>query len=112
MDDTHETENVEGLTWVGLISRAVTKEELFGSTCHLYSSNITDEDKNNQDPCVCGRRKSIHSFGQDPLTHLRQSSVWNESEHATEAHVSVYGVWKNKTKVYSHTKQELFDFYL
>ena len=112
MDDIREAESVEDLTWVGLISRAVTEAKLLGSTCHLYSSNTTDNDPNNQDPCVCGRRKSIHSFAQDPLTHLRESSVWKESEHATEAHVSVYGVWENKTKVYLRTKQELFDFYL
>ncbi|CAF1223885.1 unnamed protein product [Adineta ricciae] len=106
MNDTHATENVKDLTWVGLISRAVAKGKLLGSTCHLYSSNTIDKDTNNPDPCVCGRRKSIHSFAQDPLTHLRRSSIWEESKYATEAHVSVYGVWKSKTKFvrWDHTR--------
>ncbi|UJR07956.1 hypothetical protein I4U23_012235 [Adineta vaga] len=106
MTERHETEHIEDLSWIGLISKAVTERELFGSTCHLYSREEETNAKNTPDPCVCGRRLRFHSFEQNPLTNLRESKSWEKFEHATEVPVSVYGIWNNKTKFvrWDHTR--------
>jgi hypothetical protein len=101
MSDFHSQENVEDLSWMELVRQAVNKEELFGSTCRLYSTKQADDKSLISKRCLCGRLAQEHSFDGEIQTDPPSSSdEWGKFEHAKKAPVTVFGILQNKIKVY------------
>jgi len=102
MNDDHSQEKHEHLSWMELIRQSARNNELFGSTCHLYSkAQANDTRLDSKQRCLCGRLARKHSFDGTSRTELlNKSKEWGKFTHACEAPVTVFGILQNKTKVF------------
>jgi hypothetical protein len=100
-------------SWKDLVSKASDEGKLLGSTCKLYSAAQANDNILTPKRCLCGRRPREHSFDQEATTDRpAENDSWNKAEHAKQMPVTVYGIWKNKTKVYFDKLQSFIFFNL
>jgi hypothetical protein len=113
MNRVYLQDKTENPPWIDLVSRAIDEEKLHGSTCRLYSLAQKDDKSLSSEPCLCGRRPRRHSYvPKKERKPPPKKDHWEKFHHATESDVTVYGIWKNKTKVFYSMSFILFNLLL
>jgi len=101
MNSAHSQEETKNLSWKNSVRQAIHDGKFLGSTCKLYSKAQASGNSLTSKRCWCGRLPRRHSFNEEVTTELpADDESWDKFEHGTKTSVTVYGVWKNKTKVY------------